>query len=67
MMPRDKLLLAAQGLIVVYVLYHVTASVYNHLKAKDRIKRKLILISLNFYEIYFIILVLKLLYKDNVN
>jgi hypothetical protein len=67
MMPRDKLLLAAQGVIVVYVLYQVGTTVYNHLKAKDRLKRKSILMFLNFNEIYFIILVLKLLYKDNVN
>ncbi len=39
-MPRDKLLFAAQGVIVVYVLYQVVTSVYNHLKAKDRLKRK---------------------------
>ncbi|CAF3442851.1 unnamed protein product [Rotaria sp. Silwood1] len=39
MMPRDKLLLAAQGAIVAYVLYEVTSTVYNHLKAKDRLKR----------------------------
>ncbi|UJR23725.1 hypothetical protein I4U23_026705 [Adineta vaga] len=38
MMPRDKLLFAAQGVIVVYVLYQVTTSVYQHLKAKDRLK-----------------------------
>jgi len=48
MMPRDKLLLAAQGVIVVYVLYKVGTSVYNHLKAKDRLKRKLILIFFQF-------------------
>jgi len=40
MMPRDKLLFAAQGVIVVYVVYQVVSSVYNHLKAKDRLKRK---------------------------
>ncbi|CAF0840394.1 unnamed protein product [Rotaria sordida] len=38
MMPRDRLLLAAQGIIVVYVLYQATSTVYNHLKAKDRLK-----------------------------
>ncbi|CAF1331616.1 unnamed protein product [Rotaria magnacalcarata] len=38
MMPRDKLFFAAQGIIVAYVLYQVTTSVYNHLKAKDRLK-----------------------------
>lgn len=40
MMPRDKLLYAVEGLIVGYVLYQVTSTVYNHLKAKDRLKRK---------------------------
>ena len=40
MMPRDKALFAVQGLIVGYVLYQVVTSVYQHLKAKDRIKRK---------------------------
>ncbi len=40
MLPRDKLVLAAQGVIVVYVLYQVASTVYNHLKAKDRLKRK---------------------------
>ena len=39
MMPRDKLILAAEGVIVVYVLYHVSSMIYNHLKAKDRLKR----------------------------
>jgi len=48
MMPRDKFILAVEGVIVVYVLYQVTASVYNHLKAKDRLKRKLIFIYLDF-------------------
>ncbi|CAF0743975.1 unnamed protein product [Rotaria sordida] len=38
MMPRDKLLFAAQGVIVAYVFYQVTTTVYNHLKAKDRLK-----------------------------
>ncbi|CAF1293886.1 unnamed protein product [Adineta ricciae] len=38
MMPRDKALFAVQGLIVGYVLYQVVTSVYQHLKAKDRIK-----------------------------
>ncbi|CAF0855496.1 unnamed protein product [Adineta ricciae] len=38
MMPRDKLLFAVQGVIVTYVLYQVVSSVYNHLKAKDRLK-----------------------------
>jgi hypothetical protein len=41
-MPRDKLVLAAQGVIAVYVLYQVTSTVYQHLKAKDRLKRKYI-------------------------
>jgi len=47
-MPRDKLLLATQGVIVVYVLYQVATTVYNHLKAKDRLKRKLIFIYFDF-------------------
>ncbi|CAF3106771.1 unnamed protein product [Rotaria socialis] len=38
MMPKDKILLAAQGVIVVYVLYQVSTTIYNHLKAKDRLK-----------------------------
>lgn len=40
MMPRDRLILAAQGVVAVYVLYQVSTSVYNHLKAKDRLKRE---------------------------
>lgn len=39
-MPRDRLILAAQGVLAVYVLYQVGSSVYNHLKAKDRLKCK---------------------------
>jgi hypothetical protein len=66
MMPRDKIILAAEGVIVVYVLYQVVTTVYNHLKAKDRIKRKY-----KYYRLLFIyfsfLLVIKLLYKDNVN
>lgn len=54
MMPRDKLILAAEGVIVVYVLYQVSTTVYNHLKAKDRLKRKLKLISY-FFDINFLI------------
>jgi len=38
MMPRDKVILAVQGAIVAYVLYQVGSTVYNHLKAKDRLK-----------------------------
>ena len=38
MMPRDRLLLAAQGIILVYVIFQATSTVYNHLKAKDRLK-----------------------------
>jgi len=38
LMPRDKLILAAEGVIAAYVLYQVTTTVYNHLKAKDRLK-----------------------------
>ncbi len=65
-MPRDKLILAAQGVIAVYVLYQVSTTVYNHLKAKDRLKRKLIYISF-YISLNFFCLVLKLLYKDNVD
>ncbi|CAF2444696.1 unnamed protein product [Rotaria sp. Silwood2] len=54
MMPRDKLLLAAQGAIVAYVLYQATTRVYNHLKAKDRLKRN--------YEYYVFLLILFLFY-----
>lgn len=39
MMPRDKAIFAVQGIIVAYVLYEVATSVYQHLKAKDRLKR----------------------------
>jgi hypothetical protein len=67
MLPRDKLILAAESVIVVYVLYQVTTTVYNHLKAKDRLKRKLILIFRHPIEYSFLFLVLKLLYKDNVD
>lgn len=38
MMSRDKLLLAVQGVIAGYVVYTAASSVYNHLKAKDRLK-----------------------------
>jgi len=38
LMPRDKLILAAEGVVALYVLYQVTTTVYNHLKAKDRLK-----------------------------
>jgi hypothetical protein len=66
MMPRDKIILAAEGVIVLYVLYQVATTVYNHLKAKDRLKRKY-----KYYRLLFIyfsfLLVIKLLYKDNVN
>jgi hypothetical protein len=41
-MPRDKFILAAEGVLVLYVLYQVGSTVYNHLKAKDRLKRKCI-------------------------
>ena len=40
MMSRDKILLAIQGAIGVYVISQVASTVYQHLKAKDRIKRK---------------------------
>jgi hypothetical protein len=65
-MPRDKLILAAEGVVAVYVLYQVVSTVYNHLKAKDRLKRKLIYISF-YISLNFFCLVLKLLYKDNVD
>jgi hypothetical protein len=69
MMPRDKLVLAVQGIIIVYVLYQVTSTVYNHLKAKDRLKRKLIFIYFRFQLNIFLdfVLVIKLFYKDNVD
>ncbi|CAF1345640.1 unnamed protein product [Adineta steineri] len=38
MMPRDKIIFAAQGLIAAYVIFQVTTKVYQHLKAKDRLK-----------------------------
>ncbi|CAF4976374.1 unnamed protein product [Rotaria sp. Silwood1] len=38
MMPRDRLLLAAQGIILVYIIYQAASTTYNHLKAKDRLK-----------------------------
>jgi hypothetical protein len=38
MMPRDKFIFVAQGAIAAYVLYQVTTTVYQHLKAKDRLK-----------------------------
>ena len=38
MMSRDRLLLAAQGILLCYVLYEAGSKVYNHLKAKDRLK-----------------------------
>jgi hypothetical protein len=66
MMPRDKLMFGLQGIIVVYVLYQVTSSVYNHLKAKDRLKRKFIDDSLHRI-VSLLPLVVKLLYKDNVD
>ncbi len=40
MMPRDKIILAVEGVLVAYVLYQVTTTVYQHLKSKDRLKRK---------------------------
>jgi len=70
MMPRDKFVLAVQGIIIVYVLFQVTSTVYNHLKAKDRLKRKLIFIYFRFQlNILFLdfVLVIKLFYKDNVD
>ncbi len=69
MMPRDKIVLAVQGIIIVYVLYQVTSTVYNHLKAKDRLKRKLIFIYFRFQLNIFLdfVLVIKLFYKDNVD
>jgi hypothetical protein len=38
MMPRDKIILAAEGVVAAYILYRVATTVYNHLKAKDRLK-----------------------------
>lgn len=49
MMPRDRLILAVQGVIGVYVLYHVSSMVYNHLKAKDRLKCQFPIISFDFH------------------
>lgn len=49
-MPRDKIILAVEGVIAAYVLFQVSTTVYNHLKAKDRLKRKLKLI-INIYKI----------------
>lgn len=46
-MPRDKLILAVQGVIGIYVVYHVGSMVYNHLKAKDRLKCLFSSISFN--------------------
>lgn len=37
-MPRDKLILAVQGVLAAYVLFQVGNKVYQHLKAKDRLK-----------------------------
>jgi hypothetical protein len=55
MMPRDKLIYAAQGVIVVYVLYQVTSTIYQHLKAKDRLKREYtyFLCHIFFFLVYF--------------
>ena len=61
MMPRDKLILAVEGVVAVYVLYQVTSTVYNHLKAKDRLKRMSILVCLHSFPYFY--LVIKLLYK----
>ena len=48
MLPRDKILYVAQGALVAYVLYQVTTTVYNHLKAKDRLKRNYSYLTLQF-------------------
>lgn len=40
-MPRDKILYAIQGAIAAYVIYASASAVYQNLKAKDRLKRKL--------------------------
>ena len=40
MMPRDKLMLGVQVALAGYVVFQVGSMVYNHLKAKDRIKRE---------------------------
>ncbi len=47
-LPRDKLILAAEACIAAYVLFQVSSTVYNHLKAKDRLKRMFKFISLVF-------------------
>jgi len=55
MMPRDKIIFAVQGAIIAYVLYQVGSTVYNHLKAKDRLKRnyKYFRILSIFFLVYF--------------
>ncbi len=49
MMPRDKIIFAVQGAIAAYVLYQVTTTVYQHLKAKDRLKRNYQYFILHFF------------------
>lgn len=68
MMPRDKYIFIAQGAIAAYVLYQVTTTVYQHLKSKDRLKCNDHYSSLLLHssKIIFFVLVIKLLYKDNV-
>jgi hypothetical protein len=67
-MPRDKIILAAESIVVAYVLYQVVSTVYNHLKAKDRLKRKSKYFRFFFYLFSFsFLLVVKLFYKDNVD
>ena len=68
-MSRDKYFLAAQVTIGAYVIYQVATTVYQHLKAKDRLKRQCTISLLSFQCLFsaLSLLVLKLLYKDNVN
>ena len=40
LLPRDKLILAVQGVLAAYVIFQVGNKVYQHLKAKDRLKCK---------------------------
>ena len=66
-MPRDKYIFLAQGAVVAYVLYKVSTKIYDHLKAKDRLKCKTIHFRFFSTRFVFSILVIKLLYKDNVD
>ena len=66
MMPRDKYIYIVQGAIAAYVFYQVTTTVYQHLKSKDRLKCNDHYSSLLHFSFLFF-LVIKLLYKDNVD